>query len=57
MEDLERKLKEAVESVRAGVGAVLDAHLDGPEGKFNGYGGESARGKTPPSSRAEGQDG
>lgn len=34
--ELEDKLKEAVESVKNGVGAVLDAHLDGPEGKFGG---------------------
>lgn len=34
--ELEDKLKEAVESVKNGVGAVLDAHLDGPEGKFSG---------------------
>lgn len=34
--ELEEKLKEAVESVKNGVGAVLDAHLDGPEGKFGG---------------------
>ncbi|KAL8973558.1 MAG: hypothetical protein Q9197_002201 [Variospora fuerteventurae] len=35
-EELEAKLKEAIESVKGGVGAVLDAHLDGPQGKYGG---------------------
>ncbi|KAL2352638.1 thiamine pyrophosphate enzyme, N-terminal TPP binding domain-containing protein [Cryomyces antarcticus] len=35
-EDLERLLKEAVEAVKAGRTAVLDAHLDGPQGKYGG---------------------
>ena len=34
--ELEVKLKEAVEAVKAGRCAVLDAHLDGPEGKYPG---------------------
>ncbi|KAL9063160.1 MAG: hypothetical protein Q9157_008379 [Trypethelium eluteriae] len=38
-EDLEKVLEEAVRSVKAGVSAVVDAHLDGPQGK---YGGEKA---------------
>lgn len=36
MDDLEKKLKEAVEAVKGGKCAVLDAHLDGPQGKFGG---------------------
>lgn len=35
-EELETKLKEAVEAVKGGMSAVLDAHLDGPQGKFGG---------------------
>lgn len=27
---------EAVQSVKDGVGAVLDAHLEGPQGKYGG---------------------
>ncbi|KAF1811600.1 thiamine diphosphate-binding protein [Eremomyces bilateralis CBS 781.70] len=34
--DLERLLPEAIESVKNGRAAVLDAHLEGPEGKFGG---------------------
>lgn len=36
VEELARLLPEAVQSVLNGVGAVLDAHLDGPQGKFAG---------------------
>lgn len=35
-DELEHKLQEAVASVKGGVGAVLDAHLDGPQGKYGG---------------------
>ena len=34
--ELERILPEAVEAVKGGVCAVLDAQLDGPQGKFGG---------------------
>lgn len=34
--DLERLLPEAVKTVLGGQSAVLDAHLDGPEGKYGG---------------------
>lgn len=36
VEELGRLLPEAVQSVLNGTGAVLDAHLDGPQGKFGG---------------------
>ncbi|KAF2160911.1 hypothetical protein M409DRAFT_28789 [Zasmidium cellare ATCC 36951] len=36
VEDLKKKLPEAVAAVKSGVCAVLDAHLDGPQGKFPG---------------------
>lgn len=36
VDELEQKLGEAVESVKKGVGAVLSAHLDGPQGKYGG---------------------
>ncbi|KAL9597550.1 MAG: hypothetical protein Q9219_005052 [cf. Caloplaca sp. 3 TL-2023] len=36
VEELEERLREAVESVVSGTGAVLDAHLDGPQGKYGG---------------------
>ena len=36
VDELARKLPEAVEAVKGGVCAVLDAHLDGPQGKFGG---------------------
>lgn len=39
VDELKTKLAEAVEAVKAGTCAVLDAHLDGPQGK---YGGEKA---------------
>lgn len=29
-------LPKAIESVKSGVGAVLDAHLEGPQGKYGG---------------------
>ncbi|KAK3044064.1 hypothetical protein LTS18_002270, partial [Coniosporium uncinatum] len=35
-EDLGRLLKEAVKAVEGGRAAVLDAHLEGPQGKFGG---------------------
>lgn len=35
-EELKRLLPEAVAAVKSGVCAVLDAHLDGPEGKYPG---------------------
>lgn len=35
-EDLDRLLPEAVKSVLSGTSAVLDAHLDGPQGKYPG---------------------
>lgn len=41
VEELERLLPQAVESVKNGVAAVLDAHLDGPKGKYGGGGGTS----------------
>ncbi|KAK5175538.1 uncharacterized protein LTR77_000677 [Saxophila tyrrhenica] len=36
VEELDSKLKEAVEAVKGGRCAILDAHLDGPQGKFGG---------------------
>lgn len=36
VDELEQKMQEAVESVKGGVGAVLDAYLDGPQGKYGG---------------------
>ena len=36
VEDLAKRLTEAVEAVKGGTCAVLDAHLDGPQGKFGG---------------------
>lgn len=36
VDDLAKKLPEAVEAVKRGTCAVLDAHLDGPQGKFGG---------------------
>ncbi len=36
VEELHRLLPLAVQSVLGGRGAVLDAHLDGPQGKFGG---------------------
>lgn len=36
VEELEKCLGEAVESVQSGTGAVLDAHLEGPDGKYAG---------------------
>ncbi|KAH9815718.1 putative TPP enzyme family protein [Teratosphaeria destructans] len=36
VEELARLLPQAVEAVKGGVCAVLDAHLDGPQGKFGG---------------------
>lgn len=36
VEELHRLLPQAVRSVLDGTGAVLDAHLDGPQGKFGG---------------------
>lgn len=35
-EQLKKLLPEAVAAVQSGVCAVLDAHLDGPEGKYPG---------------------
>ncbi|CZT18844.1 related to BENZOYLFORMATE DECARBOXYLASE [Ramularia collo-cygni] len=35
-QELDVKLKEAMEAVQAGRSAVLDAHLEGPQGKFGG---------------------
>lgn len=35
-EELGRLLPEAVEAVMQGRAAVLDAHLDGPQGKYGG---------------------
>ncbi|KZM22735.1 uncharacterized protein EKO05_0000784 [Ascochyta rabiei] len=35
-EELARLLPQAIESVLAGTSAVLDAHLEGPEGKYGG---------------------
>ena len=34
--ELDEMLPKAIESVKSGVGAVLDAHLEGPQGKFGG---------------------
>ena len=34
--DLDELLPQAIESVKNGIGAVLDAHLDGPQGKYGG---------------------
>ncbi|KAL2043264.1 hypothetical protein N7G274_004324 [Stereocaulon virgatum] len=34
--DLDELLPQAIESVKKGIGAVLDAHLDGPQGKYGG---------------------
>jgi thiamine pyrophosphate-dependent acetolactate synthase large subunit-like protein len=36
VEELDKVLQEAVESVKNGTSAVIDAHIDGPEGKFTG---------------------
>lgn len=36
VEELERVLPEAIEAVKNGNCAVLDAHLDGKDGKFGG---------------------
>ena len=36
MEELHRLLPEAVAAVKQGQVAVLDAQLDGPQGKFGG---------------------
>ena len=36
VDELERVLKEAVEAVKGGTSAVIDCHLDGPQGKFTG---------------------
>lgn len=36
VEQLHDKLAEAIEAVKGGSCAVLDAHLDGPQGKFGG---------------------
>lgn len=36
VEDLKKKLPQAIEAVKGGVCAVLDAHLDGPQGKYPG---------------------
>lgn len=36
VEELEEMLPKAIESVKSGRGAVLDAHLEGPQGKFGG---------------------
>lgn len=36
VEELKKVLPEAIEAVKGGVSAVLDAHLDGPQGKFGG---------------------
>ena len=36
VDELTRKLKEAVDAVKMGRGAVLDAQLEGREGKFGG---------------------
>lgn len=35
-EDLAKLLPQAIEAVKGGTTAVLDAHLDGPQGKFGG---------------------
>ena len=36
VKDLETLLPQAVGAVKGGVSAVLDAHLNGPQGKFGG---------------------
>ena len=36
VQDLERLLPQAIGAVKGGVCAVLDAHLEGPQGKFGG---------------------
>ncbi|KAL8788810.1 MAG: hypothetical protein Q9213_001481 [Squamulea squamosa] len=36
MDELDNRLQEAVQSVQQGIGAVLDAHLDGGEGRYGG---------------------
>lgn len=36
VEELEELLPKAIESVKSGVGAVLDAHLEGRQGKYGG---------------------
>ncbi|KAG9677587.1 thiamine diphosphate-binding protein, partial [Aureobasidium melanogenum] len=36
VEELAKLLPEAIEAVKGGVCAVLDAHLDGPQGKYGG---------------------
>ncbi|KAK3618593.1 hypothetical protein LTR22_026318 [Elasticomyces elasticus] len=36
VEDLKRLLPEAIEAVKGGRCAILDAHLDGPQGKYGG---------------------
>ena len=36
VDELHELLPEAVKSVKNGIGAVLDAHLDGPQGKYGG---------------------
>ena len=36
VEELAKMLPEAIEAVKGGVCAVLDAHLDGPQGKYVG---------------------
>jgi hypothetical protein len=50
-EDLERLLPEAIEKVKRGMPVVLDAHLNGSEGKYVGerngqYNGLGKRGRT-----------
>lgn len=35
-EELDKVLAEAVEKVLGGMPAVIDAHLEGPQGKYNG---------------------
>jgi hypothetical protein len=36
VEELDKVLEEAVKEVLSGKPAVIDAHLDGPQGKFGG---------------------
>ncbi|KAK4697059.1 hypothetical protein P7C71_g958, partial [Lecanoromycetidae sp. Uapishka_2] len=36
VQELHEQLPKAIESVKNGIGAVLDAHLDGPQGKYGG---------------------
>jgi hypothetical protein len=36
VEELKKLLPEAVAAVKAGTVAILDAHLDGPQGKYGG---------------------